>query len=295
MIMSSEHDAIIPALPWAQLRGRLGHGTIFVIGRPGFGKTWLVRYLANHLAAQGQSVGVLSTDMGQASVGVPTCLGLSLAAPWQEPAASWFIGDTTPIGHLLPTVVGAAQLAERARRLHVTTLLVDTCGLVDGQLGSILTYHTAVAIGVDHLVALQQSSELEPLVALLQGPCRAIHRLHPAAAAHDRSPNERKQYREARLQAYFRGGTIVEFDPRGLLNLDWSLGLGPGRIAPVPGSVVGLLDPQGFCLGLGLFRELRTDRLLLFTTWRDREAIARVQVGRIQLSSAGTEISWSRR
>src|SRR5262249_29911903 len=149
------------------LSRQLHPGTTLVLGHPGLGKSWLVRYLAQQLSAQGHLVGILSTDMGQSSVGVPTCLGLSLRPPWQAADVSWFIGDTTPVGNLLPTVVGTARLVEYARQ-HVPVLLIDTNGLVEGPLGRTLKYHKALAIRVDHLVALQREAELEPLLALLQ-------------------------------------------------------------------------------------------------------------------------------
>src|SRR5262249_34520158 len=145
----------------------------------GLGKTSFVHHLAEQLTAEGRPVGVLSTDMGQASVGVPTCLGLSLTPPWQIPAASWFIGDTTPAGSLLPTVVGAARLARYAREQGVQAILVDPSGLVAGPTGFVLKYHKAIAMGVDHVIALQREAELELLLALLEKACHSVHRLHP--------------------------------------------------------------------------------------------------------------------
>ncbi|SRR6266404_1107565 len=35
---------------------------------------------------------LVSADMGQASVGVPACLGLSLSRPWITVTALWFVG-----------------------------------------------------------------------------------------------------------------------------------------------------------------------------------------------------------
>jgi polynucleotide 5'-hydroxyl-kinase GRC3/NOL9 len=288
--MNTANTAIVPGADWHPLRAQL-RGTVLVIGKPGLGKTSLVRYLAEQLTTEGCRVGVLSTDMGQASVGVPTCLGLSLTPPWQEAAASWFIGDTTPVGNLLPTVVGAAQLTRRAHQQQVQTLLVDTTGLVDGPLACVLKYHKSVAIGVDHVVALQRDSELEMLLAVLQPTCRAVHCVHPTAAARDRSPGERKQYRETQFLAHFQGGVIVEFDLGRLLNPDWTLGLGPQRAVPRPGTVVGLINQDGFCLGLGLLEEIGPDRTLVFTNWRNRDAVTWVQVGKVRLTQHGEEIS----
>jgi polynucleotide 5'-hydroxyl-kinase GRC3/NOL9 len=289
--MNSGTPSVLPIPAWERLCTGLDKGTVLVIGKPGLGKTCLVRYFAEQLAAQGRMVGVLCTDMGQASVGVPTCLGLSLTPPWREPAASWFIGDTTPVGNLLQTVVGTVRLVEYSRQQQVPILLIDTSGLVDGSLGRVLKYHKAVAIRADHLVAIQRDAELEPLLALLQGVCRTIHRLAPAAEACDRSPSERKHYRETRLQAHFREGVTLEFRPNQLLSLDWMPGPSAERSRPLPGTVVGLLDRQGFCLGLGLLEEIRPDRLPVFTSWRDPEAVSWVQIGKVRLTPWGEELS----
>ena len=289
--MNSGTHPLLPTPASGAAARALDEGTVLVIGKPGLGKTALVRYLAEQLAGQGRTVGLLSTDMGQASVGVPTCLGLSLAPPWQTPAASWFVGDTTPVGNLLPTVVGTARLVNYARQQQIQILLIDTTGLVDGPLGHVLKYHKAVAIRADHVVAIQHNSELEPLLALLQGVCRTIHRLAPAAEACDRSLSERKRYRQTRFQAHFREGGILEFKPSQLLGLDWMPGPASENSRPLPGTVVGLLDRQGFCLGLGLLDEMWPERLPVFTSWRDPEAVRWVQIGKVRLTPWGEELS----
>lgn len=288
--MSTANTAVVAEPDWQRLPARLG-GTVLIIGRPGLGKTPLVGYLAEQLTAQGHSVGVLSTDMGQAAVGAPTCLALSLGSPWQRPTASWFIGDTTPVANLLPTVVGAAQLAHRARQQGVQILLVDTTGLVDGPLGCVLKYHKTVAIGVDHVVALQRESELELLLALLQKTCRSVHRLRPTPEARDRGASERKQYREARFLAHFQGGAVLALDSSKFLNLDWALGHGCGSTLPRRGTVMGLIDHDGFCPALGMLEAIRSHRLLMFTNWRNPDAVAWVQAGKVQLGQQCEELS----
>jgi polynucleotide 5'-hydroxyl-kinase GRC3/NOL9 len=227
--------------------------------------------------------------MGQASVGVPCCLGLSLGPAWDEPAALWFIGATSPVGHLLPAVAGTARLARRARAEGVRTLLVDTTGLVAGPVGRVLKYHKAVAVGADRVIALQRAAELEPLLALLEGPCPVVHRLAPAPEAHDRSPAERKSYREARFRAHLHGGSLLPFDPGQLLGPDWTLGWGPAAAAALPDTVVGLLDAEGFCLALGVLEEGGPDRIGVHTAWRRPGAVARIQLGRLRLTRQGEE------
>jgi len=261
-----------------QVRGR----TVMVVGGSDTGKTRLSQYLVGRLAVAAGPVGLVSADMGQPSVGVPTCLGLALGPPWDRPAALWFVGDLSPRGNLLPAVVGTARLVQRARAEGAQSVVIDTTGLVGGAQGRILKYHKALLAGVDRTVAIQQGRELEEMLGLL-GICPAIHRFRPAAQARDRSPLERKAYRQARYQVHFQGGEVFEFDPCRLVGADWTAGPSCGPAQPAPGTVVGLLDRGGFCFGLGMIEEPRPDRLLVYSAWKDRAAVTRLHVGKVRL------------
>lgn len=280
-----------PGPGWEQVLSQLGRETVMVVGTPGVGKSWLARYLAEGLAQRGWTVGLVSADMGQASVGVPGCLGLSLRLPWSEVTALWFVGNRTPVGHLLPAVVGTARLAERARTSGAQAVVIDPTGLAEGPLARVLKYHKAIAAGVKQVVAVQRADELEPLLALLEGPCSRIHRLRPVPEARDRSPEERKRYREEAFRVHLHDGQIQRLRLDRLLGRDWLLGP-PANAQPVqPGTLVGLLDGPGFCLALGLVEEVRADWLAVYTAWRDAKAVARVQVGNLRLSRQGEELS----
>jgi polynucleotide 5'-hydroxyl-kinase GRC3/NOL9 len=275
---------------WGELLRRLHPGIVMVIGSPGMGKSRLARFLAEHLNRDGRSVGLLCADMGQPSLGVPTCLALALDPPWTDPATLWFAGDTTPVGHLLQTVVGTVRLAERARQEQVQFLLIDTSGLVQGARGRLLKYHKAVAVGATQIVAIQQTAELEPLLALLTGPCPTCHRLAPVPAARDRSLAERRQYREARFRTHLAGGNVVVFPAERVLSSDWSTGAALDGETLIPGTVAGLLDEQGYCLGLGRIEEVNPNQLAVYTAWPRPEAVARVQVGKVRLGRDGNEL-----
>jgi polynucleotide 5'-kinase involved in rRNA processing len=254
-----------------------------LVGGSDTGKTRLSLYLVEQLAAAAGTVGLVSADMGQPSLGVPTCLGLALSEPWHRAAALWFVGDVSPRGNLLPTVAGTARLVRLARAKGAQSVVVDTTGLVGGVQGRVLKYHKAVLAGVDRTLALQRSSELEEMLSVLGGVCPAIYRLRPAAQARDRSPLERKLLRQTRYREHFLCGDVFEFDPGRLVGLDWTAGPSYGRGEPAPGTVVGLLDPSGFCLGLGIIEELFPRRLRVYSAWKDAESVMRVQVGRVRL------------
>ena len=282
--MSDDPASLAPQTACGRLVDQVRGRTVIVVGGSDTGKTRLSQYLVERLAAAAGPVGLVSADVGQPSVGVPTCLGLALSPPWDRPAALWFVGDLSPRGNLLPTVVGTARLVQRARAEGAQSVVIDTTGLVGGAQGRILKYHKALLAGVDRTVAIQQGRELEEMLRLLSGICPAIHRFRPAAQARDRSPLERKAYRQARYQVHFQGGELSEHDPGRLVRPDWTACASRGPAQPALGTVVGLLDLGGFCLGLGTVEELRPDRLLVYSAWKDPAAVTRLQLGKVRLN-----------
>jgi polynucleotide 5'-kinase involved in rRNA processing len=283
---------ITPGPDWQPLLDRLEGAVVMVIGCVGAGKSTLARWLATTLAARGPTA-LLDTDMGQAAIAPPTCLGLALTPPWTTPAAAWFIGDTSPTGNLLPAVVGAAKLAAHARCLGARTVILDTTGLVEGPVARLLKLHKALATGVTHVVAVQREGELEPMLALLEGPAGQLHRVAAAPEARDRTPAERRHYREARLRAHLDRARLVQLDAAPLVRPDWTLSA-PGaatNLAPIPpGTLVGLLDRAGFCLALGVIVQHDDHHLDVYTPVADPSSIARIQPGRFRLGAGCEEL-----
>jgi len=257
--------------------------TVMVVGGPGSGKTAWVREAARQLAERPDPVAVVSADMGQQSLGVPTCLGFSLHAPHDRASAMWFIGDTSPGGNLLPAVVGTARLAARARAEGAKTVLIDTTGLVDSGPGLALKYHKALAAGVDCVVGLQQEGRLEAVLALLGSVCPTICRTTALAEAKDRPAEQRKAYRQECYRSYFHEAGDVQLDPSRLLGTNWMPNAMRHHEYPLPGTVVGLLDGQGFCLAIGLVEKLLPSRLVVHTPWSDAAAVASLKMGKLRL------------
>ncbi len=266
-----------------QIAGQSKTRTVMVVGATGTGKTRLARHLVERLAGEGRTVGFVTADMGQPSVGVPTCLALSMPGLRDQPSASWFVGDVTPQGNLLPTVVGTARLAEHARKEGADTVVVDTTGLVEGPVGRALKYHKALAAGADCILAVERHCELDQMLTLLRGVCPKIDRVRPVPEAKDRDRLERRAYREDRYRAHFRGGGVRSFDAACLIGSDWAPPPVPNGAEPLVGTVVGLLDRKGFCLGLGLIEEFQPDQLSVYTACSTPEAVVRVQAGRVRL------------
>lgn len=261
-----------------ELAGR----TVMAVGGPGAGKTALLLEIARELAEEGP-VAIVSADPGQQSIGVPTCMGLSLESPHDRAKALWFIGDITPTGNLLPAVVGTARLVGRARAEGARTVLIDTTGLVSDGVGCVLKYHKALAAGIDCVVALERAAELQSVLALVGAVCPTIHRAGVRPEAKDRTLEQRRAFRQERYQAYFREAGTVQLDSSRLIGANWSGNPLKNREYPAPGTVVGLLDAAGFCLGIGLVEKILPTRLVVHTPWPDPSAVVSLKLGKIHL------------
>lgn len=278
---------VTPGKGWETVLAFLDRGTILVVGPAGSGKSTLARWLLGQLDRGLERVALVDCDPGQTGVGVPGCLGLAMTGPWQAPAALWFVGSTSPPGRLLPMVVGAARLAERARQRGAQAVLLDTSGLVDGAAGHLLQVHLAQATGVDQVVSLQRDHELEPLLGLLAGDGRRVDRLTASPAARVRSAAERRRHRRDRFAAHLLGAKVRLVSPRRIFAADWSV----AQHADLPqGRVLGLLDGEGYCLGLGLVEAVHADRVEVFTPVAD-VPVVRLQTADFRLDPEGRELA----
>jgi polynucleotide 5'-hydroxyl-kinase GRC3/NOL9 len=288
---ASAHS-VSPGRGWERLLAGVERGNLLVVGAAGSGKSTLARWLVGQLARSLDRVALVDCDPGQTSVGVPGCVGLALTGPWEAPAASWFVGATSPARHLLPLVVGAARLARHARERGAQAVVLDAPGMVDGALARVLHHHLATATEVDQVIAIEPppgggDGGLGDLLAVLAAAQRRIERLAPAAGARDRSRDERRQHREARFAAHLASAATRLFSPRRVLGPDWSFG-GAGRLAP--GTVLGLLDGDGFCLGLGVLEEVHEDRLAVRTPVTE-VPVVRLVAGDFRLDAEGRELA----
>lgn len=205
---------------WAgALAGARAARTVIVLGASDTGKTSLVTYLADALFAAGGSVAVVDTDLGQSEIGPPTTVGLGCLhgriarLADAEVAGLYFVGATSPRGHLLETVLGARCMTERAFELGMNRVIVDTSGLVQGEFGRRLKQAKIDLVAPDLVVCLQRDGECEPILRPYDGGrSPAVVRLGAAPAARRRSADERRQHRERAMQDYFAGARPVTLD-----------------------------------------------------------------------------------
>jgi polynucleotide 5'-hydroxyl-kinase GRC3/NOL9 len=190
-----------------------------VIGETDTGKTSFTAYLATALFERGLSVGVVDADLGQSDIGPPTTVGLGRVRGALERLSDaevvglHFVGSTSPQGHLLPTVMGTRRMVDKARCLGLDRVIVDTSGLVQGDLGRVLKQHKIDLVDPDLVLCLQRNAECEHILRPYDGgPRPVLVRLGSTGTARRRSPEERRQYRERSLQAYLVGARPAHLD-----------------------------------------------------------------------------------
>jgi polynucleotide 5'-hydroxyl-kinase GRC3/NOL9 len=198
----------------------LSHGgPVMVIGAPGSGKTTFCQYLTANFCRQGKKVAWIDGDPGQPFVGPPAVLSLSVYTAAEElltrkgAMSTTFIGNTSPVGHLLEMIAGLQKLAVRAAAYEPDLLIVNTCGLVHGGAARELGFHEIDMSGPKYIVALQKGSEVEHLLSPHSHRAGLLMLRMPVAPEAKLLTREaRLASREFRFKEYFRGAGFQEIE-----------------------------------------------------------------------------------
>jgi polynucleotide 5'-hydroxyl-kinase GRC3/NOL9 len=187
-------------------------GSVIVLGAPGSGKTTFCRYLAGHCCRRGQRVAWIDADPGQPCIGPPAVFSLSLFSDADEllkhkhPLAMGFIGNTSPVGHLIDAVTNIEKLHRRALHIGADLVVVNTCGLVQGGAARELTFNEIDIIEPRYVVAIQEKNEIEHLIAPHSHRADLlVQRLPLSPGSRILTSEARRAYREKRFKEYFRG------------------------------------------------------------------------------------------
>lgn len=270
-------------------------GVCFLLGATDTGKSTLIRDMVRLLSVHGQAVMVLDADIGQSTYGLPTTLSLvrfsvddrQRVVP--DVVASIFVGATSPVGHLLPVVVGCRRLMDRALALGFDTLLIDPTGFVEGPLAVELKLQKIDLLRPTQVLALVRANELHPILhACSQRADMSVYCLPVPAAARPRSPAERRANRQERYRRYFTDLVRVSF------RLDdtavW--GRWPQFVGrDLKGLLLGVNDAYGYCCGVGLLSGY-TERTITVDLPRSCTAVREARLlrfGSVALDPDGTE------
>jgi polynucleotide 5'-hydroxyl-kinase GRC3/NOL9 len=245
-------DDIIVSPQWQQLAVEELRGTILIIGASDTGKSTLAGYVCQRLARSGTSTAYLDADMGQSTLWLPTTLSIARMAeggdarfPPQGTRVSFFVGWTSPRGHMLPTIVGAHRLQQEALAMGAETIVVDTTGLVDvSQGGKALKQWKIELLAPTMVIGLQRRQELEPILWPLRRDGRVrTAELQVSPHARERSREARIAHRHKRFARYFGGNERLVVNMREMAVYDVE--------HMAPGALLAFQDREGLTLELG--------------------------------------------
>ena len=280
-ILAGVVDMIV-APQWESLVAEDLRGTLMVLGASDTGKSTLARYLFQTLCRRGSRAAYLDADLGQSTLGLPATMNLGMASepgddrfPPQGVRISYFVGSTTPRGHMLPTVIGAYRLQQTALALAADAVVVDTTGLVDSaQGGKALKQWKIELLAPGAVISLQRGRELEPILWPLRRDPR-VRSVEIPVSPHVqvRSREARIAWRRERLARYFAGARsrLVTLRQTAVYDLE--------RLAV--GSILGFQDADGYCLGLGAVEQAdhRQGTIAVRTPLTDPEKAASLRFG----------------
>jgi polynucleotide 5'-hydroxyl-kinase GRC3/NOL9 len=165
---------------WKAIQPEELRGTLLVIGEPDTGKSKFARYLVEMIRSSGRETAFVDGDPGQSAFGPPTVLTMASKLGSGDRVfrdsqiRRYFVGSTTPQGHMLPTLVGAKRLVEVAEREKAHTIVYDTSGLVDPRQGGLALKSAKIdLLRPSAIFAIQREQELEPLLVPIRRSGRA--------------------------------------------------------------------------------------------------------------------------
>jgi polynucleotide 5'-kinase involved in rRNA processing len=176
---------------------------------------------------------------------------------------------------MLPFLAGCVLLASEAAHGGARSLVADTTGLV-AESGGGRTLKTSVAESLQAatIIALQREGELEHIIGPMRGDRRfSVHELALAEAVRTRSRQTRANRRRRLFRDYFDSAA------------ERSLPATTPVYAPHPpreGTLLGLLDERGFCLGLGCVVE-PGERLRVRTPITTTDCLVALRAGSIRI------------
>jgi len=271
--------------------------SIYVIGANDSGKSTLCRFLSEHLSPQ-FSTAYIDCDPGQSVIGPPTTIGLEkIAPPGKSPADPrylCFVGSTTPRGHLLQTLAGIKKLADQATRLGAQRIIVDSCGFVLEKSAREFQFHVIDLLRPNFLVVIQKPLEIIKWAGNFRRNFNIeVNYLSSSPSVVQRTPIERRSYREEKFRSYFADARLRELPLKRI-----------GFFGRVPNLhhpdryrqlIVALCDADNFVITLGIVQDIDLDNRLirLHALDFDPDRVAFVHFGSIYLDVDGKQLFYS--
>ena len=193
-------------------RDFISTGICLVLGGADSGKTTLVTAIAKH-AGSTQPIGIIDADIGQSHIGPPATVGWAIA---DEPKVDFsqlsvggisFVGDITPVGHLLQLTAAILQCFQQISKL-AKRIIIDTPGFICGPTAAALWWTIQRILQPELILAVQHNDELQCILGGLQSVAHKLEQIRCPPQIPTKSPQERRKYRQNQFSKYFRDSCL---------------------------------------------------------------------------------------
>jgi len=235
-------------------------GRFLLLGAADTGKTTLLSALANRLA-RSQPVALVDADIGQSHIGPPTTVGWTLidsqttAATEYQARGIAFVGDITPVGHLLQLTAALVLCVEQAAQA-ADVVLIDTPGLVTGGAACMLWWTVQTLLRPQRIIAVQRENELDEVLRGLHPGLSNIERIKAPPQLRRKSPENRQEHRRRLFNDYFQNAAVHALDFSALA-VRTTYGMTPENVV---GRLVGLADATGQDIAVGVIEHWRQEK-----------------------------------
>ena len=188
---------------------------VIVLGGVDSGKTSLCTYLANRAALQGSKVGIIDADLGQSDIGPPTTIGLGQI---REPVSdltkaevvdAYLVGYTSPGRALDKVLEGMRVIIERAEKLDVDVLIINTDGWVDGAEAADYKRRLVDIAKPDIILGIEREDELSDVLKTLNG--KQVMHIDAPPTIKRRDREKRRLHRELSYRRYLEGAKVQSY------------------------------------------------------------------------------------
>ena len=240
-------------------RGLPRSGICLILGGVDTGKTTLAEGIARRLAAGGP-VGIIDADVGQSHIGPPAAVGWAIVEKPQvdfsqvAPRGISFVGDVTPVGHLLQLTEALTQCVGRLTGL-AGHIIIDTPGFIAGPAATALWWTVQRILQPKLIVAVQRDNELSDILAGLRHLDSQIELLQPHPGIPAKSAQARRAHRQSQFRKYFQDSLVHTLElSKTTIQTTRSAGDDSFRH-----RLVGLRDGQGIDQALGIVEDWQPD------------------------------------
>ena len=199
--------------------------TVIVLGNVDCGKTSFCTFMINNALSSVSKTPIIDADLGQSDLGSPATIGLGLVKKpvidlfFVKAAATYFVGNTSPSGMTDRVISGLTKLKEKVLEIGSALIVINTDGWVQGDGAREYKVRMIKSVSPDAVVGIQYGSELEDILASVEGSRTKILRLNPSLSVRRRSREERKILREQGYRKLLKD-TALRSLPMGWVKLE---------------------------------------------------------------------------